>query len=278
MRRVASAALLVACCAAAPAKADNLLSVFGAWVFENEDCRRIFANDNGRVVFGADAPGPLPGFIVNATSMSNNEYLCSVREFTVRENTVAFTGRCEIGRRTRRQKFAMRELNGKYQIDLGRGEFANIKRCAAQDLQDIATVRAERERFARENETPLDKSRGLWASNAALCQKAFVADGPGRYTIAPSLDLADVAVIISPSRFVTRGSVCTSQQIVANLQTGREYQANYLCSAEGREFPTTERITILDQNMIERVPASRAPTPQRLVRCTPPEWEQAVQE
>jgi hypothetical protein len=65
---------------------------------------------------------------------------------------------------------------------------------------------------------------------------------------------------------------------VSYLQTGREYQANYLCAAEGREFPTTERITILDQNAIERVPAPRNPVPQRLVRCTPAGWEEAVGE
>jgi hypothetical protein len=85
-------------------------------------------------------------------------------------------------------------------------------------------------------------------------------------------------LIISPSRLVTRGSACISQQVVSNLQTGREYQANYLCAAEGREFPTTERITILDQNAIERTPSSRSPVPQRLVRCTPEGWERAVRE
>jgi hypothetical protein len=263
---------------AAPAAAqDSLLGIYGAWVMEGEECGRIFANEGGRVVFGAEGKGPLPAFIINPSSISNNEYLCQVRDYTVRQADVTFTGRCEFGRRTKRQKFAMRELNGRFQIEVDRN-FVNVKRCPIGDLKDLATVRAEREKFERENASALDKARGLWASNQDLCNRAFVADGKGRYTIAPALAPTDVAVVISPNRFVTRGSSCTSQQVVSNLQTGREYQANYLCSAEGREFPTTERITIIDASTIERTPASRNPQPQRLVRCTPQDWQQAVQE
>lgn len=262
----------------APAAAqDALLGIYGAWVLENQECNRIFANEGGRVVFGAEGRGPLPAFIINPTSISNNEYLCSVRDYTVRQADVTFMGRCDFGRRTRRQKFTMRELNGRFQIEIDRS-FVPVKRCPIADLKDLATVRAERERFERENATALDKARGLWVSNQELCARAFLPDGKGQYTIAPALAANDVAVIISPSRFVTRGSTCTSQQVVSNLQTGREYQANYLCSAEGREFPTTERITIVDANAIDRVPASRNPQPQRLIRCTPPDWERAVQE
>jgi hypothetical protein len=262
----------------APAAAqDALLGIYGAWVLENQECNRIFANEGGRVVFGAEGRGPLPAFIINPTSISNNEYICSVRDYTVRQADVTFMGRCDFGRRTRRQKFTMRELNGRFQIEIDRN-FVPVKRCPIADLKDLATVRAERERFERENATALDKARGLWVSNQELCARAFVPDGKGQYTIAPALAANDVAVIISPSRFVTRGSTCTSQQVVSNLQTGREYQANYLCSAEGREFPTTERITIVDANAIDRVPASRNPQPQRLIRCTPPDWERAVQE
>lgn len=262
----------------APAAAqDALLGIYGAWVLENQECNRIFANEGGRVVFGAEGRGPLPAFIINPTSISNNEYLCSVRDYTVRQADVTFMGRCDFGRRTRRQKFTMRELNGRFQIEIDRS-FVPVKRCPIADLKDLATVRAERERFERENATALDKARGLWVSNQELCARAFLPDGKGQYTIAPALAANDVAVIISPSRFVTRGSTCTSQQVVSNLQTGREYQANYLCSAEGREFPTTERITIVDANAIDRVPSSRNPQPQRLIRCTPPDWERAVQE
>ncbi len=269
---------IAALAGAAPAAAqDSLLGIYGAWVMEGEECTRIFANEGGRVVFGAEGKGPLPAFIINPSSISNNEYLCQVRDYTVRQADVTFTGRCDFGRRTKRQKFAMRELNGRFQIEVDRN-FVPVKRCPIADLKDLASVRAEREKFERENATALDKAKGLWASNPDLCARAFVPDGKGRYAIAPALSANDIAVIISPNRFITRGSTCTSQQVVSNLQTGREYQANYLCSAEGREFPTTERITIVDANAIERVPASRNPQPQRLIRCTPPDWQQAVQE
>jgi hypothetical protein len=256
---------------------EALLGIYGAWVLDGEECSRIFAADSGRIVFGAQGRGPLPGFIINPAGISNNEYICAVRDYTVRGADVTFTGRCEFGRRTRRQKFAMRELNGRFQIEIDRN-FVPVKRCEAASLKDLATVRAEQERFERENASALDKARGFWAASTEACGRAFLRDGEGRYTVAPGSSAADMALIISPSRFVTRGSTCASQQVVSNLQTGREYQANYLCAAEGREFPTTERITILDQNAIERVPASRNPVPQRLVRCTPDGWEQAVRE
>jgi hypothetical protein len=263
---------------AVPAGAQEaLLGIYGAWVLETEECNRIFANDNGRIVFGAQGRGPLPAFIINPAGISNNEYICAVRDYTVRGADVNFTGRCEFGRRTRRQKFAMRELNGRFQIEIDR-QFVPVRRCELASLKDVATLRAEQERFERENASALDKAKGLWATSAEACARAFVRDGQGRYAVSPTAQPSDAALIISPSRFVTRGSVCTSQQVVSNLQTGREYQANYLCSAEGREFPTTERIAILDPNAIERIPASRNPVPQRLVRCTPEGWEQAVRE
>lgn len=278
MRKLAGAALAGLLGTAAPAAAQEaLLGIYGAWVLESEECTRIFAAEKGRVVFGAQAGGPLPAFIINPTSISNNEYLCSVRDFAVRQADVTFTGRCDFGRRTKRQKFAMRELNGRFQIEIDR-QFVPVKRCNVADMKDLAAVRAERERFERENASAQDKARGLWATSQDACARAFEPDGAGRYRIAPGLPAGETAVIISPNRFVTRGSTCTSQQVVANLQTNREYQANLLCQAEGREFPTTERIAILDQNVIERTPASRNPQPQRLVRCTPPDWEKAVTE
>jgi hypothetical protein len=277
MRRLA-VTLIGACLGVAPAPAqESLLGIYGAWVLESEDCTRIFANENGRIVFGAQGRGPAPAFIINPTSISNNEYLCTVRDFRVRQADVTFEGRCDFGRRQRRQKFAMRELNGRFQIEIGR-QFVPVKRCEIANLKDLATLRADLERFERENATAIEKARGLWASSAELCDRAFVKDGKGGYSIAPGGRPSDLALIISPRRFVTRGSTCTSQQLVSNLQTGREMQANYLCSAEGREFPTTERITILDPNAIERTPASRNPVPQRLVRCTPEGWEEAVRE
>jgi hypothetical protein len=153
-----------------------------------------------------------------------------------------------------------------------------VKRCAVGDLKDLATIRAERERFERENATALDKAKGFWASSADLCARAFVRNLDGDYTVSPALAPTDMALIIGPRRFDTRGSTCTSQQVVSNLQAGRDYEANYLCSAEGREFPTTERITVIDQNAIERIPASRNPVPQQLVRCAPEGWEEAVRE
>jgi hypothetical protein len=278
MHRLAGAALAACLGTAAPAAAQEaLLGIYGAWVLESEECARIFATENGRVVFGAQAGGPLPAFIINPTSISNNEYLCAVRDFAVRQADVTFTGRCDFGRRTKRQKFAMRELNGRFQIEIDR-QFVPVKRCNVADMKDLATVRAERERFERENASAQDKARGLWATSRQSCTRAFEPDGEGRYRIAPALPAGETALIISPRRFVTRGSTCTSQQVVANLQTGREYQANLLCQAEGREFPTTERIAILDADAIERTPASRNPQPQRLVRCTPPDWEKAVAE
>jgi hypothetical protein len=45
-----------------------------------------------RVVFGAEGKGPLPAFIINPSSISNNEYLCQVRDYTVRQADVTFTG------------------------------------------------------------------------------------------------------------------------------------------------------------------------------------------
>jgi hypothetical protein len=261
-----------------PAVAQQaLLGIYGAWVLDTEECGRIFASDNGRIVFGAEGRGPLPAFIINPTSISNNEYLCAVREYTVRGPDATFTGRCDFGRRTRRQKFSMRELNGRFQIEIDRN-LVPVKRCEASGLKDLAAFRAEQERFARENATALDKARGFWASTATACERAFQRDGQGRYAVSPTLAGNEAAFIISPRRFESRGSTCTSQQVLSNLQTGRDYEANYLCSAEGREFPTTERITILDPNSIERTPASRNPTPQRLVRCTPEGWEEAVRE
>jgi hypothetical protein len=278
MTRWAIAAVVGALCGGTPAGAQQaLLGIYGAWVLESEDCAKILANDNGRIVFGSHGRGPLPAFIINPTSISNNEYLCAVREFTVRQADVRFTGRCEFGRRTRRQQFAMRELNGRYQIEIGRS-LVPVKRCEASALRDLATLRADQERFERENATALDKARGFWASSAELCGRAFLRDGEGRYAVAPMLQPTETALIISPRRFVTRGSTCTSQQVVMNLQTGRDYQANYLCAAEGREFSTTERITVLDPNSIERTPSSRNPMPQRLVRCTPDGWEGAVRD
>jgi hypothetical protein len=256
---------------------ESLLGIYGAWVLESEDCTRIFANDNGRIVFGAPVRGPAPAFIINPTSISNNEYICTVRDFSVRQADVTFNGRCDFGRRQRRQKFAMRELNGRYQIEIDR-QFVPVKRCDLQSLKDLATLRADLERFERENATAIEKARGLWASSAELCERTFVKDGNGGYMITPGGQPNEIALIISPRRFVTRGSTCTSQQLVSYLQTGREMHANYLCSAEGREFPTTERITILDPDAIERTPASRNPVPQRLVRCKPEGWEQAVRE
>src|SRR3712207_6758740 len=102
-----------------PAAAQEaLLGILGARVLEGEECGRIFANDNGRVVFGAEGRGPLPGFIINSRSISNNAYLCEVRDYSVRQADVTFTGRCDFGRRTKRQKFAMRELNGRFQIEI----------------------------------------------------------------------------------------------------------------------------------------------------------------
>lgn len=278
MRGIAGAGLAAFLGLGAPAAAQEaLLGIYGAWVLESEECTRIFAADKGRVVFGAQGSGPLPAFIINPTSISNNEYICNVREFSVRQADVTFTGRCDFGRRTRRQKFAMRELNGRFQIEIDR-QYVPVKRCNLADLKDLAALRAEQERFERENASAQEKARGLWATSREACARSFERDGEGRYRIAPDLPAGQTAVLISPGRFVTRGSTCTAQQVVANLQTGRDYQVNLLCQAEGREFPTTERIRILDMDAIERTPASRNPQPQRLVRCTPPDWEKAVAE
>ena len=116
MRRVVVAAVAGFLAGAAPARAQEaLLGIYGAWVLGTEECNRIFANDNGRIIFGAQGRGPLPGFIINPAGISNNEYICAVRDYTVQGADVTFTGRCEFGRRTRRQKFAMRELNGRFQ-------------------------------------------------------------------------------------------------------------------------------------------------------------------
>ncbi len=35
---------------------ESLLGIYGAWVLESEDCAKIFANENGRIVFGAQGP------------------------------------------------------------------------------------------------------------------------------------------------------------------------------------------------------------------------------
>jgi hypothetical protein len=263
---------------AVPAQAQQaLLGIYGAWVLDGESCSRIFANDNGRIVFGAEGRGPLPGFIIDPNSISNNEYLCAVREFTVRRADVTFVGQCEFGRRVRRQRFAMRELNGRFQMEINR-IFVPVRRCEISSLKDLATIRAERERFERDNATALDKARGLWASSAALCDRAFLRNADGGYSIALGLPAGNLALMITPRRFVTGSAVCQSQQVVLNQRTGQDYEANYLCTAEGREFQTTERITIIDQDSIERLPASRNPVPQRFVRCTPPDWETVVRE
>jgi hypothetical protein len=278
MHRLVFATLALLLGSGPTAAQEALLGIYGAWVMESEDCGKIFASDNGRVVFAAQARGPLPAFIINPTGISNNEYLCNVREYRVRNADVTFTGRCDLGRRTRQLKFSMRELNGRFQIEIDRA-YVPVKRCNAADLKDLATVRAELERFERENATPLQKVTGFWAGSPEACERGFVRDDQGRYAVAPALAANEFAVIITPKRFVTRGSTCTPQQQVGlQVQTGRDYQANYVCSAEGREFQTTERIAILDPNTIERIPAARNPTPQRLVRCTPPEWEKAVAE
>jgi len=201
---------------------ESLLGIYGAWVLDTAECDRIFANDNGRVVFGAQGRGPLPGFIINPAGISNNEYICAVRDYTVRGPDVTFAGHCEFGRRKKRQKFAMRELNGRFQIEIDRA-FVPVKRCELATLKDLATVRAEQERFERENASALDKARGLWAASPEVCQRAFVHGADGRYAISPAASPTDMALIITPKRFVTRGSVCASQQVVSNLQTGREY-------------------------------------------------------
>src|SRR5918999_4396901 len=118
MARVTAAAVIGAVLGSTPvAGQEALLGIYGAWVLESEQCDRIFANDNGRIVFGAQGRGQLPAFIINPAGISNNEYICAVRDYTVRGADVTFTGRCEFGRRTRRQKFAMRELNGRFQIE-----------------------------------------------------------------------------------------------------------------------------------------------------------------
>lgn len=257
--------------AASPAGARDMLGIYGAWVMEGEECRRIFATDNGRVVFGASRREPLPAFIVNQEGISNNEYLCSVREYTVRRDVTTFTGRCEIGRRKSRQRFTIRDFNGVYQVQVGR-DFVPIRRCEVGDLRDLATVRAERERFERENATPLARSVGLWASNRDLCPRAFDREPDGRVTVRPTLAEDEVALVITDGGILSRGSDCALQRVEADRPGEPSYRAALLCSADGREFATTERIVVLDPDTIERTPAARQPVPQRLVRC--PESEE----
>lgn len=112
---------------------EALLGIYGAWVHETNDCRKIFAKDNSRVVFAAQSQEPLPAFIINPASISNNEYLCSVKEYKVRLAEVTFTGSCDLGSRKRRQKFTIQELNGRFRVEVGR-EFVPIKRCNPDEL------------------------------------------------------------------------------------------------------------------------------------------------
>jgi hypothetical protein len=174
MIRLVCAAFALLLGGAPTAAQEALLGIYGAWVLEGEECTRIFANDNGRVVFAAQARGPLPAFIINPTGISNNEYLCSVKDYRVRSTDVTFTGRCDFGRRSRQLKFSMRELNGQFQIEIERA-YVPIKRCVPNDLKDVAAARAEIDRFERENATPLQKVTGFWAASPELCQRAFFA-------------------------------------------------------------------------------------------------------
>ncbi len=136
MRIVAGVALAALLTGVIPvAGQEALLGIYGAWVLEKEDCNKIFANENGRVVFAAQSRGPLPAFIINSTSISNNEYLCTVKEYKVRMADVTFTGRCDFGRRKRRQKFTMQELNGRYRIEIGR-QLVPVKRCTPDELNN----------------------------------------------------------------------------------------------------------------------------------------------
>ena len=109
-----------------------MLGIYGAWAVESEDCGEIFRSDNGRMVFAATGARPLPAFIINSIGISNNEYLCTVKEYKIRLTDVTFTGRCDFGRRKKTQKFRMRELNGRFQIEIGR-QFVTVKRCKHAD-------------------------------------------------------------------------------------------------------------------------------------------------
>src|SRR3712207_8837965 len=72
---------------------------------------------NGRIVFGAQGRGPLPAFIINPAGISNNEYICGVRDYTVRGPDVTFTGRCEFGRRDRKStRLNSRHANISYAV------------------------------------------------------------------------------------------------------------------------------------------------------------------
>lgn len=113
---------------------EALLGISGAWALESEDCGKLFRSEKGRMVFASTDTGPLPAFIIDSASISNNEYLCTVKEYRVRLADVTFTGRCDFGRRTKRQKFTMRELNGQFKIEIGR-QFVPIKRCTPADFK-----------------------------------------------------------------------------------------------------------------------------------------------
>jgi hypothetical protein len=261
-------AFLAALALATPARAD-MLAVYGAWTLGTVACGDVFANDGGRVVFAQpDRPGGAAGFIVDRNSVSNSDSLCQVREFSVRDNVVSFTGRCAFGRRTKRQAFTMRELNGRYQVRIG-GDFIDMNRCRVGDLRDMAEVVAERERRARENVPPLERVRGLWATKPELCT-AFRRRGDGEIAIQPGLREPDLALIVADERLATPGSDCRTEQVLRNPRGGRDFQATYTCTAEGREFATTETLSAIDGEVIERVPSARNPVPQRLVRCGEP--------
>jgi hypothetical protein len=259
-----------------PAAAADLLGVYGAWVSEREECGRVFANDRGRVAFIDEGRGAAPGFILGRDGIANAQFACEVREYTVRGDTLTFTGRCRAERRTRRTRFVMRSEEGRVSLEVDRARVP-LKRCAPEGLKELAAIREERARFERERASAQDRARGLWAAEPGACERAFVRDERGVYRVAPGPEGAS-GVIITPSRFVTRGSVCTAQQAVSDLETGRSFQANYLCQAEGREFATSEKVAILEPDVIERTPAARTPQPQTLVRCTPQGWEAALGE
>lgn len=252
-----------------PARADGLLTVFGAWAPEREDCARVFASEGGRASFGPRTGEPAPGFILDSGGIRTPEYGCEVREYTVRGDTVTFTGRCRAERRSRRVRFAMRVRQDRTEIEVNRSVIS-LKRCGPEGLK--AAARPDQDKV-----TAQEKARGLWASDPAVCERAFAKDAGGAYRIAPGAE-GESGVVITPNRIVTRNSVCNAQQAVSDLQTGREFRANYLCQSEGREFATTERVVVLDPNTIERTPAARLPVSQRLVRCTPPGWETALRD
>jgi hypothetical protein len=269
VRLVALAALTLA----APAKADEMLAVYGAWTMGGAACNQVFANDRGRIVFAQpDNAAASAGFIVDRSGVSNADSICKVREFTVRENVVSFTGRCALGRRTKRQPFQMRELNGRFQVKVG-GEFVDMNRCRVEDLRDIAEVRADRERRARENVPPLERVKGLWASSPEVCASAFRRGAGGEFTIAGPLPDPAMALVVGEDKIATPGSECVAQQVLRNPRGGRDFQATYLCTAEGREFATTETLSAIDGEVMERVPSARNPVPQRLVRCAEPSAE-----